>query len=108
MYGFEIMLIIKLLFGLACGMLLFFIFAKINTALSSIPDYWEELEGDFSTERMVLNGQMINIIYQIGKPSDNGNFSPEQRELWQTYKELDKQYNEMFARHVDILVNRKV
>lgn len=99
--------LVRVAFGIGCGIFVFFIFGKINNFLSSIPNSWDELDSQFSTERMALNGEMVVLLHKIGAPLNNGKFSPEQTEMWLQFKAMNEDYEEMFAKHTDIIINRR-
>lgn len=98
---------LSMILGLGIAFILLFLFGQIVMFISGYnPDYWSELEGDFSTERMQVNSRMIDILYQIGSPEDNGRHSDRQNELWEKYYELNNLYDNMFKEHMHILINK--
>lgn len=102
-----IVIIIKSILGLSFGCFLFYLFAIINTHYQTT-DYWQELDSDFSTMRMNINGEMINLLYQIGRPDmSDGTYSEEKQKLWEEYYRKNKQYNELFKHHTDIIINKR-
>ena len=100
------LLLIKLIASLSCGILLLFIFGQIISHQSNNrqPTYWEDLESDFVSKRMVLNNEMIGIIYQIKSAQDG---TEERKNLWDLYFQKDIEYNTMFEEQTDILINKR-
>jgi len=49
----------------------------------------DELESEFTTARMGRNAQIINLIYKIGKPDMNGQYSTEKMELWNQLQKME-------------------
>ena len=100
------LLLIKLIASLSCGILLLFIFGQIISYQSNNrqPTYWEDLESDFVSKRMVLNNEMIGIIYQIKSKQDG---TEERKNLWDLYFQKDIEYNTMFEEQTDILINKR-
>ena len=100
------LLLIKLIASLSCGILLLFIFGQIISYQSNNrqPTYWEDLESDFVSKRMVLNNEMIGIIYQIKSTQDG---TEERKNLWDLYFQKDIEYNTMLEEQTDILINKR-
>ncbi len=101
---YMVTLIGNLLIGLLGMLFVFFVFVKMHSAVSNTPDYWKELEGDFTTERIQLNGRMIrslNIIRNLPEGSEI------RQAEWEYYNKLNRTYEEMFKTQTDILINKR-
>ncbi len=67
----------------------------------------DELESGFTAKRMTRNARMIDLIYEIGKPDSNGQYSPEKMELWDQLRTLEEQDAILTAQEINMVLEAR-
>lgn len=99
-------LFFNLLFSLFMGFVLLYIFSRFIVATSqNSSSYWDEKECEYVNKEMELNGRMVSQLYRIGKPlTPEGTYSASQMAMWETYYNMQKEYDELFQEHIRVVI----